>query len=90
MPMTIKDIKKKKSDLEISFLKDLKQLEKEAEISINHVEVKIDRHDYDEREKARKADGKSKGLRGLRVLKGVLDVVISINIENDPRSVDCY
>jgi len=86
MSMTVEDIKKKKTDLEIAFLKDLKQLEKETEITINRVEVRIDRHTYEEREDARK-DGK---LDKLRKLKGVLDVVISMNIDNDPRSIDCY
>ena len=82
MSLTVEEIKQKKSKLEADFLKNLKDFEKISEISIGYVEVKIDRHSYDE-QKDTQGSGKK-----LRILKGVLDVSIEVNIANDLRSVD--
>ena len=82
MKITVEEIKKKKSELESEFLKKLKSFEKLSEISIEYVDVKIDRHDYEEREESKRTGKK------LHKLKGVLDVQINVNISNDPRSID--
>ena len=56
--------------------------EKENEIRVNYANVTTDRHSYEEEKQTRKQKKK------LRKLKGVLDVTIDVNIENDPRSLD--
>lgn len=83
MSKTIKEIKNNKSKLEADILSMLIDFEKENEIRVDYVNVTTDSHSYEETER-RTADQKKK----LRKLKGVLDVSINVNIENDPRSID--
>ena len=80
--LTVSEIKKQKTDLEADFLKKLQTFEASSDIQINHVIVEIDNYSYDEEEGYRKTKKKP------RPLKGVLSVVIKVEIENDPRSVD--
>ena len=82
MSKTIKEIKNNKSKLEADILSMLIDFEKENEIKVNYANVTTDRHSYEEEEQTRKQKKK------LRKLKGVLDVTIDVNIENDPRSID--
>ena len=81
MSLTIEQLKSNKSKLEESILKQLRDFEKESEILISYVNVRIDSHSYEKLEKNRKKEENRK-------LKGVLDVTIDVNIENDPRSID--
>lgn len=80
---TILEIKKDKNKIEADILKLLKDFEKSSELRIRRVEVTIDRITWEEEEKLRK-NPKNKP----RELKGVLDIIIHCDIENDPRSVD--
>ena len=82
MAKTIQDIKNEKSKIESDILRMLIELEKSSEMNIEHVRVTVDHHSYEEEELNRKEKKK------LRKLKGVVDVTINLNIENDPRSVD--
>ena len=83
MPYTIKEIKDNKSKLETDILSMLIDFEKANEIRVDYVNVTTDHHSYEETEK-KTSEQKEK----LRKLRGVLDVTINVNIENDPRSVD--
>ena len=82
MSKTIEEIKEEKSRIEGEFLRKLTGLEKFSEMRIDHVRVGIDNYGWEEEEQSRKDKKK------LRKLQGVLDVVIELNIENDPRSID--
>ena len=82
MSKTIKEIKENKNRLETDILSMLIEFEDKNEIKVNYVNVSTDRHSYEEEEQTRKQKKK------LRKLKGVLDVTIDVNIENDPRSID--
>ena len=82
MSKTIQEVKDDKNKVESDILKTLIDFEKSSEMSIEHVRVTTDHHSYDEEELARKQKNK------LRKLKGVLDVTINVNLENDPRSLD--
>lgn len=83
MNKTIPEIKKIKSDIESQILTLLKEFEKVSELQIEYVEVQVDHLSYEEKDILRTAKNKKH-----RKLKGVLDVTINANIENDPRSVD--
>jgi len=80
---TIKEIKERKSKIEADFLAILRKFEKESQLKIKEVVVSIDKHSWEDIEKARR-NSKYK----LPKLKGVLDVTIYADIENDPRSID--
>ena len=80
---TIEEIKNAKSIIEAEILKTLRTFEKDSELRISRVNIKIDQPSWDDEEKARK-DPKFK----LKPLKGILDVTIHADIEDDPRSVD--
>ena len=82
MSKTIQEVKDDKNKIESDILKTLINFEKSSEMRIDQVRVTTDRHSYDEEELARTQKKK------LRKLKGVLDVTINVNIENDPRSID--
>lgn len=82
MSKTIQKVKDDKNKVESDILKTLINFEKSSEMKIDHVRVTTDHHSYDEEELAHKQKKK------LRKLKGVLDVTINVNIENDPRSID--
>lgn len=82
MSKTIQEIKDNKSKVEADILSMLIDFEKETEIRVNYTNVITDRYSYEEEEQARKQKKK------LRKLRGVLDVTIDVNIENDPRSLD--
>lgn len=83
MSKTIKEVKNNKNKLEADILSMLIDFEKANEIRVDYVNVTTDHHSYEETE--RKTEDQKKKLRKL---KGVLDVSISVNIENDPRSID--
>ena len=80
--MTIEEVKIKKSSLEAEILQKLRTFENSSDIQVEHVIVRIDCHNYEEEEYARK-EGKQ-----LRALKGILDVQINASIDNDVRTVD--
>ena len=82
MSKTIQEVKDDKNKVESDILKTLIDFEKSSEMNIDHVRVTTDHHTYDEEELARNQKKK------LRKLKGVLDVTINVNLENDPRSID--
>jgi len=82
MSKTIQEVKTDKNKIESDILKMLIDFEKSSEMNIEHVRVTTDRHTYEEEELARAQKKK------LRKLKGVLDVTINVNLENDPRSID--
>ena len=82
MSKTIQEVKDDKNKVESDILKTLIDFEKSSEMNIDHVRVTTDHYTYDEEELARSQKKK------LRKLKGVLDVTINVNLENDPRSVD--
>ena len=81
MSKTVKEIKASKSQLESDILDMLIRFEKDNEIRVDYVNVNSDR--YDETEKGKKLTRKL-----ICRNKGVIDVTINVNIENDPRSVD--
>ena len=83
MSNTIKEIKDNKSKLEADILSTLIDFEKENEIRVDYVNITTDSYSYEETEKSTAVQKKK-----LRKLRGVLDVTINVNIENDPRSVD--
>ena len=83
MSKTIKEVKNNKNKLEADILSMLIDFEKANEIRIDFVNVTTDHHSYEETERK---NGEQK--KELRKLKGVLDISINVNIENDPRSVD--
>lgn len=83
MSKTIKEVKNNKNRLEADILSMLIDFEKANEIRVDYVNVTTDHHSYKETERE---TGEQK--KKLRKLKGVLDVSISVNIENDPRSID--
>lgn len=82
MSKTIQEVKDDKNKVESDILKTLIDFEKSSEMNIDHVRVTTDHHTYDEEELARNQKKK------LRKLKGVLDVTINVNLENDSRSID--
>ncbi len=82
MAKTVQQIKADKSEVEQKMLGMLKDLETSSKMRINYVDVKTDRHSYEEEEKSR--NGKKK----LRQLKGVLDVMIQMDLGDDPDSID--
>jgi len=82
MPKTVQEVKDEKNKVESDILKMLIDFEKSSEMNIERVRVTTDHHDYEEEEMARNQKKK------LRKLKGVLDVTINVNLENDPRSID--
>jgi hypothetical protein len=82
MSKTIQEVKNDKNKIESDILRMLIDFEKSSEMKIDHIRVTTDHHTYDKEELARNQKKK------LRKLKGVLDVTINLNIENDPRSVD--
>lgn len=81
MAKTVQEIKKDKSEVEQKILGILKELEASSKIQMEYVEVEVDRHSHEEWEEAQK-DGKK-----LRQLKGVLNVIIQLNLENDSDSL---
>jgi len=83
MSKTVVEIKNSKNKIEADILKTLKDFEKSSELRIRRVEVSIDHISWEEEEKLRK-NPKNKP----RSLKGVLDVIIHCDLDNDPRSVD--
>ena len=79
---TIEKIKVRKSEIEQQILKILRAFAEEVDMNLRHVDVKVDHHSYEEDEEHRKYKKK------LRKLKGVLDVNINMNLDNDPSSID--
>ena len=84
MSKTIQEIKDNKSKLEADILSMFIDFEKANEIRVDYINITTDSYSYDERERKTTEQKKKK----LRKLKGVLDVSIIVNIENDPRSID--
>lgn len=83
MANTIEETKAEKSEIESKILKMLKDLEASSGMIIDYVDVRTDRHSYEEQENAKKNPKAS-----LRKLKGVLDVMIQMNLGNDPDSIE--
>lgn len=83
MAKTVEEIKAEKSEVEGKILKMLKDLEASSGMIIDYVDVRTDRHSYEERECT---EGNSK--TSLRKLKGVLDIMIQMNLGNDPDSME--
>ena len=79
---TIEKIKIKKSEIEQQILKILRTFAKEVDMNLMSVDVKVDHHSYEEEEDYRRNKKK------LRELKGVLDVNINMNLDDNPRSID--
>lgn len=83
MAKTVEEIKAEKSEVEGKILKMLKDLEASSGMIIDYVDVRTDRHSYEEREGT---EGNSK--ISPRKLKGVLDIMIQMNLGNDPDSME--
>ena len=85
MSKTIAEIKKDKNEAETKILTLLTEFEKTSELHISRVIVRIDHLTYDEEQKLNE-----KPKKPSRKLRGVLDVSIVADTENDPRSIDVY
>lgn len=83
MSMTIEEIKKRKSALEIKILEECKAYEKETDTRVTYIRVESDDGDFGDIISSGRVEKVKK-----RPSKGLLNVTIDTTMENDVRSVD--
>ena len=84
MSMTIEEIKKRKSALEIKILEECKAYEKETETRVTYIRTESDDGDFNDIISSGSVEKKMK----KRPSKGMLNITIDTTMENDVRSVD--